>query len=242
MWPPVSTVPPKPECPGCVALQVEVAALRAEIAVLRAELARSNRKASRDSSNSSQPPSTDLGRKSRRPSNRKPSERKPGGQPGHKKASRDLTPVAEVDELHICRPEACGCCGDRLVGRDEDPWRHQVTDVPPVRPIVTEYQLHTLTCGNCGATTRATLPEGVPKGCFGPRVQATIALMTGVLRVSRRSVQAFLVDSFGLRMSLWALSKQEAIVSMALIAPVSEALEYARIADIVHSDESSWRE
>jgi transposase len=112
---------------------------------LRAELARTKQKASRDSSNSSQPPSTDFGRKNRRQRDRKPSGRKPGGQPGHKKASRDLKPLDEVDELHICRPEACGCCGGRLVGQDQDPWRHQVTDIPPVRPVVTEYQLHTLT-------------------------------------------------------------------------------------------------
>jgi transposase len=111
-----------------------------------------------------------------------------------------------------------------------------------VRPVVTEYQLHTLTCGKCGSSTRATLPEGVTEGCFGPRVQATIALMTGVLRVSRRSVQSFLADSFGLQMSLGAISKQESIASMALIAPVSEALEYVRNADIVHADETSWRE
>lgn len=216
--------------------------LRAEIAALRAELARSNRKATRNSSNSSQPPSFDFGRKNRRRDKRKPSERKPGGQPGHKKASRDLKPPDEVDELQICRPEACGCCGGRLVGQDPDPWRHQVTEIPPVCPIVTEYQLHTLTCGNCGAATRAKLPEGVSEGCFGPRVQATIAQMTGVLRVSRRSVQSFLADSFGLQMSLGAISKQESIASMALIGPVSEALEYVRNADVVHADETSWRE
>jgi transposase len=43
-------------------------------------------------------------------------------------------------------------------------------------------------------------------------------------------------------MSLGAISKQESIASMALIAPVSEALEYVRNADIVHVDETSWRE
>jgi transposase len=43
-------------------------------------------------------------------------------------------------------------------------------------------------------------------------------------------------------MSLGAISKQESIVSMALVDPMHEALEYVRNADIVHADETSWRE
>ncbi|MEI7699160.1 MAG: IS66 family transposase zinc-finger binding domain-containing protein [Planctomycetia bacterium] len=44
-------------------------------------------------------------------------------------------------------PAACTDCGSRLSGEDPNPKRHQVTDLPPVKPIVTEHQVHTLQCG-----------------------------------------------------------------------------------------------
>jgi hypothetical protein len=28
-----------------------------------------------------------------------------------------------------------------LTGTDSEPWRHQVSELPPIKPIVTEYQL-----------------------------------------------------------------------------------------------------
>jgi hypothetical protein len=51
-----------------------------------------------------------------------------------------------------------------------------VTEIPPVKPVVTEYQWHRLVCPACGEETRADVPAGVPTGGFGPRVQAIMAL------------------------------------------------------------------
>jgi hypothetical protein len=42
-----------------------------------------------------------------------------------------------------------------------------------VRPHVTEYQVHTLSCAQCGQRTVAALAVGVPAGAFGPRLAAT---------------------------------------------------------------------
>gem|GEM_PF-4169743 len=39
------------------------------------------------------------------------------------------------------------------------PKRHQVTDIPPVKPIVTEHQIHTLQCPDCGHRCRGQLPQ-----------------------------------------------------------------------------------
>src|SRR5262245_50451730 len=46
--------------------------------------------------------------------------------------------------------------------------RHQVTELPALKPLVTEYQLHALCCRQCGGVTRAPWPEGVPERAFGP--------------------------------------------------------------------------
>src|SRR5919112_969984 len=69
-----------------------------------------------------------------------------------------------------CRPSACRRCGRALDGTDPEPIRHQVAELPEVRPEVVEYRLHRLTCPGCGTVHRAKLPGDVPRGAFGPRL------------------------------------------------------------------------
>ena len=77
------------------------------------------------------------------------------------------------------KPERCRRCQYPLQGEDSQPERHQVTEIPPIKPVVTEYHLHQLCCPACGEATRGELPVGVASGAFGPRVQAITALCTG---------------------------------------------------------------
>ena len=59
-----------------------------------------------------------------------------------------------------------------LSGTDPTPLRHQVAELPVVRPDIVEYQLHRLTCPRCHTRTCGRLPPEV-KGQFGPRLEAT---------------------------------------------------------------------
>jgi hypothetical protein len=74
------------------------------------------------------------------------------------------------------------------------PWRHQVVEMPQVKPHVTEYQQHSGWCEKCECFTQAQLPEGVPRGAFGPRLMALVALLAGQYRLSTRLVQQLLGD------------------------------------------------
>jgi hypothetical protein len=65
-----------------------------------------------------------------------------------------------------------------VAGRGSPAPGHQVTEIPPVQPVVTAYQWHRLVCPACGEEPRAEVPSGVPTGGFGPRVQAITALGT----------------------------------------------------------------
>jgi hypothetical protein len=100
------------------------------------------------------------------------------------------------------KPRQCRRCQHPLQGDDPQPYRHQVTELPPIRPVVTEYQIHRLLCPACGVPARADLPLGVPPGGFGPRVQAIVALCTGAYRLSKRTTQELMADLFGLPLSL----------------------------------------
>ena len=97
--------------------------------------------------------------------------RKRGGQPGHKEGGRDLARPEDVDETRMVKPQQCKGCSARLTGDDPNPLRHQITDIPPVKPSILEVQLHALTCDECGESTRAELPADVHAsnfpGCAG---------------------------------------------------------------------------
>jgi len=156
-------------------LQAEAAELRAKVRALQQQVHDLQERLNQNSTNSSRPPSTDLSTVKRRPP-RPVSGRKPGGQPGHERRQRPLLPP---DHTKVLKPTQCRRCGQALAGHDPQPLRHQVLELPPLRPEVTEYQLHRLRCPGCGLSTCASLPAGVPTGGQGPRLKPVLALMTG---------------------------------------------------------------
>lgn len=118
-------------------------------------------------------------------------KRKRGGQPGHKKHERALVPPEQVDETVVLKPTDCRRCGQRLVGTDPEPWRHQVWELPEIKPTITESQRHRLSCPCCGTSTCAAFPSGVPEHQSGPRLTAFTALLRGCFRRSKRRVALF---------------------------------------------------
>lgn len=119
------------------------------------------------------------------------SKKKRGGQPGHPKSERPFIPSGECDEVIPLWPTECRGCGGALTGCDAEPWRHQVWELPEIKPLVTESQRHRLVCAGCGKSTCAELPEGVPTGQTGPRLVAFVALLMVCFRLSKRRVSLF---------------------------------------------------
>lgn len=164
--------------------QAIIRLLLAKIAELEARLNQSPR-------NSSLPPSSQHPH-AKPPAEKKPkSKRKRGGQPGHKKHERALIPTEQCQQVVTVKPDRCRRCDRKLSGSDPAPLRHQVWDLPPIEPHVSEYRRHRLTC-TCGATTCAPLPAGVPQGQAGPRLIALVTLLMGCFRQSKRRVALFL--------------------------------------------------
>ena len=172
--------------------QAIIRLLLARIAVLEARVEELERQVNgKTPQNSSLPPSTQ--HPHAKPTPRKPkSKRKRGGQPGHKKHERPLIPTDQCDDVETLKPTECRRCGEKLSGKDPEPLRHQVWEVPEIKPHVTEYQQHRLTCPMCGETTCAALPPGVPRGQSGPRLMALVGLLMAYFRQSKRRTAAFL--------------------------------------------------
>lgn len=198
-------------------------------------------KINRTSKNSSSPPSLDPPGLGKKPGKNK-SSKKRGGQPGHEGKSRDLYPSEECTEVIEHHPTTCSCCGESLTGEDENPYRHQIVEIPPIEPIVIEHRLHQLTCGRCGTSTRATLPEDVNPSGYGVRVVALVALLSGVYRNSHRMVQSALADLFGISMSLGTVNKLRIEASDAVASCVDEAKQYIQQQPIVGADETSFNQ
>jgi transposase len=217
------------------ALENRVAALEATVQQLREQVQQTSRTSSRPPS--SDPPQA-LGKRPRR----EPTGRRPGGQPGHEGQARALVPGEEVDVVVPVKPERCHHCQHLLQGEDPQPQRHQVTEIPPVKPVVTEYQLHRLVCPACGEETRAEVPAGVPTGGFGPRVQAITALCTGAYHLSKRTTQRALEDMFGVQMGLGTIATLEHATVQAVAEPVAEARAYVQQQPAAYLDETGWRE
>lgn len=193
-----------------------------------------------DSSNSSKPPSSDLPYAKRRPP-RTPSGKKKGGQDGHRRHAREMVPAERLTAIVERRPTACRGCGHCLRGDDPGPVRHQVAELPEARPDVVEYRLHRLGCPRCGVATRAGLPAGVPRGAFGLRLQATVALL-GAYRLSKRQIRALPADLAGLSVSTGMVCKTERHAAEAVAAPVGEVRRHVRDAAAAGVDETGWRE
>jgi len=193
------------------------------------------------SRNSSKPPSSDPPSAKPRPA-KEPSGRKSGGQLGHEGHGRWLKPESEGAQIIEVRAEQCGQCGTLLLGDDPEPERQQVTDVPRITPVVTEYRRHRLCCVACGASTQAPWPATMPQGSFGPRVQATVGYLTGRIGASQREVREILATGCQTDVSVGSMATLEHAVSTALAAPVAEAETYVQRQPVRNADETGWRE
>jgi transposase len=115
-----------------------------------------------------------------------------------------------------------------------------VTEVPPVKAHITEYQFPNVVCGECGKTTRAPLPEEIA-GHFGPQGTALIAYWTVVCRLPRRLVEAMLADVLGIEISLGSTQKAWEEVSQAVAQPVQQLQEQLPREAVWNVDETGWR-
>lgn len=218
-------------------LLAQIAALKAANAELKAEIARLKK----TPQNSSLPPSSQHPHAKPAPPPPKSKKRR-GGQPGHPRYERALIPAAECQAVVTLKPEACRRCRRPLTGDDQEPLRHQVWELPEIKPLVTEYQRHRLFCGGCGESTCAPLPTGVPASQAGPRLVALTALLMGCFRQSKRRVALFLEQILGQPCSPgWVVKLQNQ--ATAALQPAYDELKHHLPQELVLSiDETPTKE
>ena len=216
----------------------KIAQLEQEVMELKARL-------NRHSGNSAQPPSADSPQAPKRPAREK-SGRRPGGQPGHQGKHRSLLPPDQVDKIVEYRATVCPYCQgalDHSGGRGVPPQeRHQVWELPEIKPVVTEHRRLAGWCPHCRVWVKPDLPVEVGKSAFGPRLQAWVALLTGRFRQSRRQVVDLLREMCGIEVSLGSIQTLCEETAAALATPYQEAQDAVAQAETAFVDETGWKE
>lgn len=191
-------------------------------------------------SNSSMPPSSDIFKKHRK--KHKPTGNPPGRPQGHRGEFRALVPLEEVDAVHDYSPVRCEHCGDTLAGGDAaGPLeRHQVSELPEIKPTITEHQACDRRCKRCGKITKGSIPMTARRSAFGPRAHAIAGVLSGRCRVSRRDAAECFEQVFGLPICPASVQHMLESVGDALGSAYEEALLAARAAQVRYLDETSW--
>lgn len=194
----------------------------------------------KDSSNSSKPPSTDIGRPKRTQSLRKASGKKPGAQPGHEGSRLEMS--ANPDKIEVCKVGVCSCCGkglDKVQSFDYE--ARQVHDLPALRMLVTEYRSEIKACPGCGTINQGEFPQDIMQQVqYGPEVQKMAVYFSNYqLLPVKRTAQLF-EDLFGQRVSEGCLVNINQRCAGKLVPFIEDLKKVLSVQEALHTDETGY--
>jgi len=204
------------------------------ISQLRAELDRLKQPAA-TSRNSSLPPARD------QKANQPPRRHKPrGARPGHVRMERPW--VDPPTQVIVAHPAQCVCGADLSVVEAQQVERHQLTELPTIKPVVIETQQHTVCCPACGQLQAGALPEGLEATrAFGPRLAAAVAYLQHQQHLGYARTETVLRELFGIDLSAGGQAAIMQRAGQAAQPRVAAIQAQIRQSAVVGSDETSAR-
>jgi transposase len=220
------------DCPGCKRRDQRIAELEADLQRLRQQLD----EAQRDGKRQTHP----FGREQ---ASDKP--KKPGRKKGHKADLRPLPTPDQIDRVIDVPLDECPMCHVPLF--DQDQVVQYQTDLPPIVPIITQFNIETGYCPCCRQYWQGRHPDqtsdaiGATGNTLGPVVLTMAAEMKHRLGVSYRKICDFLQTYCQLKVCPAAFIRAEQRLAD-LARPTYELLlEALRQSQVVHADETGWR-
>src|SRR5262245_54175008 len=169
--------PARPACAGCQQRERRIAELEHEVATLREQLGHSEREQNRQAHPFRREHST-------------PHPKKPGRHKGHKADLRPVPTPEQIDRVIEVSLDKCPLCDVHLC--DQSQVVQYQTDLPPIVPIITQFNIETGYCPCCRQYWQGRHPEqtsdaiGAAGNTLGPVVLTMAAEMKHRLGVSYR--------------------------------------------------------
>lgn len=213
------------------ALEEELSKLKAELDRLKGRLEEAERAGKRQAAPFSKgPPKA----KPKRPG------RKAGHSPAHRSRPKRVNRVLEAD-----LPPVCPSCGGNLTNhRVEEQF---VIDIPPVEPVVTQFNVHIADCEHCGQRVQGHHAEQISDALgaaavqLGPRVLGLAAELKHGLGIPYRKIRRLFSAGFGLEVSPGGLARSGQRLARQGKPTYQQLIQVLRASAVVNVDETSWK-
>lgn len=169
-------------------LEELVAKLEAELAQIKGQLEEAERAGKRQAAPFSKGPPK---------ANPKRPGRKAGHPPAHRPRPERIDRVLEAE-----LPPVCPSCGGELTKHKVE--EQFLVDIPPVEPVVTQFNVHVAYCANCGKRVQGHHPKQISDALgaaavqIGPRALGLAAELKHGMGIPYRKVERVLSKGFGL--------------------------------------------
>jgi hypothetical protein len=246
---------PVANCPKCRLHKRELASLRQELAELKGErrqlrrrvtlLKNDNQRLRRELNEARRKPHRQAGQFRRNKLTEDDNKKKPGRPHGHKGANRPTPPPDHIDRTVNVPCRQCPECHVPLV--DPKTVVQYQTDLPPIVPIVTQFNIETGYCPCCRQRRQGRHPEqtsnatGAAGNTLGPVVLTMAAELKHRLGVPYRKICDFLKTYCDLKVCPAAFVRAEQRLARLARPTYDLLIDALRRCNIVHADETGWR-
>jgi transposase len=225
--------PERSPCAGCRRRDQRIAELEAEILQLRQQLDDAKRESSRQA------------HPFRRDKTTTTHPKKPGRPKGHQPDLRPVPTPDQIDRVIDVPIDKCPMCDVDLY--DHGQVVQYQTDLPPIVPIVTQFNIETGYCPCCRQYWQGRHPEqtsdaiGSAGNTLGPVVLTMAAEMKHRLGVSYRKICDFLATYCQFKACPAAFIRAERRLAELAKPTYDLLIEALRQSHVVHADETGWR-
>jgi len=172
-------------------------------------------------------------------------KKKPGRRQGHPAALRPTPPPERIDRVVEVPCHTCPDCAVPLV--EPGMVVQYQTDLPPIVPIVTQFNMETGYCPCCRKRQHGRHAEqtsdaiGAAGNTLGPVVLTMAAELKHRLGVPYRKICDFFKTYCDLSVSPGALVRAEQRLADLALPTYDLLIDALRKSDVVHADETGWR-
>lgn len=171
----------------------------------------------------------------------KPPGRKPGHPPAHRPRPEQVDRVIDVP----LPSERCPACGAPLI--DKKVQEQFQVDIPAVRPVTTQFNVHVARCRRCGTRVQGRHPEqtsdalGAAAVQLGPRLVSLAAEMKHRLGVSYGKLRTFFAAAWHVGISRATFARADQRLAQRLEPTSLTLILSIRQREVVYADETGWK-